>query len=562
MDYSELAKVYEELEATTSKLEKTEIISIFLKRIPNDLLNVAPLLLMGKVFPEWSPLELGVGPSLLYDSISSVSGISKKDIEILLREEGDIGLAVERLVTEKKLKKEKVQSSLFIRKLSIQDVYDTFKKISTTSGSKSQQRNVRHISNLLLNSAPQEAKYITRTILKELRVGVAEGLVRDAIAKAFDCPVKTVERAFMLTNDFGKVAVTAAEKGEKGLEGLSMAVGVPLKPMLAQITPSLEAGLEDVGRASVEIKYDGARVQIHKHGDDIRIFSRRLEEVTKPLPDIVQNVLEAVKVEDVILDGEAVAIDPKTNKPRPFQDMLRRFRRKYDVKKSAEEIPIFVYIFDILFLDGETLIDLSFEERRKRLEEIVDPVPDKFELAGQLVSKDMVKIDEFYHRSLDMGHEGVMIKNLDSAYIPGARVGHMYKIKPVMETLDLVITGALWGTGKRVGWLSSYLLSSRDEITGEFVPLGRVGTGVTEEQLDEFTKLLKPLVEYESGSEVIIKPEVVVEIAYQEIQKSSKYDSGYALRFPRVIRLRDDKSPDDADTIERVARLYEAQGTK
>ncbi len=516
---------------------------------------------MGKVFPEWSPLELGVGPSLLYDSISSVSGISKKDIEVLLREEGDIGLAVERLAVEKKFKKP-VQSSLFIRKLSIQDVYDTFKKISTTSGSKSQQKNVRSILDLLLNSSPQEAKYITRTILKELRVGVAEGLVRDAIAKAFDCNVKTVERAFMLTNDFGKVAVTVAEDGEEGLESLSMEIGVPLKPMLAQITSSMENGLEDVGRAGIEIKYDGARVQIHKQGPNVKIFSRRLEDVTNALPDIVQNTLEAVKAEDVILDGEAVAIDPETNKPRPFQDMLRRFRRKYDVKKSAEKMPFVVYIFDILLLNGENLIDQSFEERRGKLEDIINPLKDKFELAEQLVSTDMNKIDEFYQRSLKIGHEGVMIKNLDAAYIPGARVGHMYKIKPVMETLDLVVSGALWGTGKRVGWLSSYLLSAKDETTGEFVPLGRVGTGVTEEQLDEFTRLLKPLIEYESGSEVVIKPEIVVEIAYQEIQKSPKYESGYALRFPRVIRLRDDKSLDEVDIIERVSRLYEAQAMK
>ncbi|MFQ5887891.1 MAG: ATP-dependent DNA ligase, partial [Candidatus Hydrothermarchaeales archaeon] len=304
------------------------------------------------------------------------------------------------------------------------------------------------------------------------------------------------------------------------------------------------------------------RVQIHKNGQNVKIFSRRLEDVTRPLPDIVKNTLEAVKAEDAILDGEAVAIDPKTNKPRPFQDILRRFRRKYDVKKSAEKIPFVVYLFDVLFLDGENMIDLSFGERRRRLEEIVKPIKDKFEPARQLVSKDMGKIEGFYQKALEMGHEGVMIKNLDATYIPGSRVGHMYKIKPVMETLDLVITGALWGTGKRVGWLSSYILGAKDEATGEFVPLGRVGTGVTEEQLEEFTQLLKPLVEYESGSEVRIKPEIVVEIAYQEIQKSPKYRSGYALRFPRIIKRRDDKSLDEGDTIEMGAKLYEAQAMK
>jgi len=556
MDYSELAGIYAELEATASRLAKTDISSNFLKKIrsnESDLLDIVPSLLMGKVFPDPSKEELGVGPSLLYDSISFVSGKSKKVIEDLLKEEGDIGLATERIFEKK------IQTSLSHRILSIRNVHDTFKKISMASGNKSQDKKIKLIADLLSNASPQEAKYITRTLLGDLRVGVAEGLVRDAVVSSCNCLPRNVERAFMLTSDFGKVAVTASELGDKGLEDLSMAVGIPLKPMLAQITPSLEDGLEDVGRAAIEIKYDGARVQIHKQGQNITIFSRRLEDVTNALPDIVQNVLDAVKAEEVILDGEAVAVDPVTNKPRPFQDMLRRFRRKYDVKKSAEEIPIVVYIFDILFLDGETLIDLSFEGRRKRLEAIVEQIPDKFELAGQLVSKDIVKIDKFYQKSLDRGHEGVMIKNRDSAYIPGARVGHMYKIKPVMETLDLVVSGALWGTGKRVGWLSSYLLSAKDETTGEFVPLGRVGTGVTEEQLDEFTRLLKPLIEYESGSEVVIKPEIVVEIAYQEIQKSSKYKSGYALRFPRVIRLRDDKSLGEVDIIERISRLYEAQ---
>lgn len=553
MDYGELVKVYQMLEATTSKLEKTDIIADFLVKVPEDLLPIVPLLIMGVVFPEWSPLELGVGPGLLYESISFVSGKQKREIEDLLREEGDVGLAAERIFEKK------IQTSLFYKRLTIHDVQDAFEKVSQMTGSKAQAKKIKLISDLLSNASPQEAKYLVRTILGELRVGVAEGLVRDAIAKAFQVPVGTVERAFMLTNDFGKVALTAAKEGERGLEELSMEVGVPLRPMLAQLAPSMEKGLEDVGRAAIEIKYDGARVQIHKHGREVKIFSRRLEDVTAPLPDVVKRSLEAIKAKDAIVDGEAVAIDPKTKMPRPFQDILRRFRRKYDVKKTAEKIPFVVYLFDILFVDGKNMIDERFERRREKLKEIVTPIEEEFELAQQLVTTDIEKVEKFYHEALEMGHEGIMIKSLDASYIPGARVGHMYKIKPIMETLDLVITGALWGTGKRAGWLSSYILGARDETTGEFVPVGRVGTGMTEEQLEEFTKLLKPLIEYTSGSEVRIKPEVVVEIAYQEIQKSPKYESGFALRFPRVIRFRDDKSIDETDTTERVAKLYEAQ---
>lgn len=259
------------------------------------------------------------------------------------------------------------------------------------------------------------------------------------------------------------------------------------------------------------------------------------------------------------MEGEAVAVDPETRRPKAFQDILRRFRRKYDVDKMTREIPFETYIFDILYVDGETMIDVPFRDRRKRLEEVIKPIARKLELAQQIITDDPRVAEKFYNQALAMGHEGVMIKNLDAPYIPGARVGHMYKIKPVMETLDLVITGGLWGTGKRTGWLSSYILAVRDSEAGGFLSVGRVGTGVTEEQLEEFTQRLKPLIESEAGTKVRVKPEVVVEVAFQEIQRSPKYKSGYALRFPRIVRIREDKSPDDADTMERIHRLYRLQ---
>ncbi|NOZ76786.1 MAG: ATP-dependent DNA ligase [Euryarchaeota archaeon] len=552
MRYSELVSIYDRLGATASKLEKTSIITEFLKETPPELLDTVPHLLMGTVFPSWSPLDLGVGPGLVYDAITFVTGIRKEEVKDLVREEGDIGSAAEKLFQKK------AQTTLFSETLTVEKIRASLEKVARAEGTGSQDRKLKIVAELLSNAQPAEAKYLIRTILGELRVGVAEGLLRDAIAKAFGTTPEVVERAYMLSNDIGRVASIAAREGEEGLKGVSMTVGVPIKPMLAQLAPSMEKVLEDIPEPALEVKYDGARIQIHKDGESIRIFSRRLEDVTAPLPDVLSRARQAIKADRAIVEGEAVAMDPKTGRPAPFQDILRRFRRKYGVTAMVEEIPFEVYVFDCLFVDDGAIIDRPFRERRQELEAIIEPVA-SFELAVQLVTKSLEKAEAFYRESLEMGHEGLMIKNLDAPYIPGARVGHMYKIKPVMETLDLVIVGAHWGTGKRKGWLSSYVLGARDEATGELLPVGRVGTGVTEEQLEEFTNLLRPLIEFEAGTEVRLKPQVVVEVAYQEIQSSPNYESGFALRFPRIVRLREDKSPREADDLDRIRALYDSQ---
>lgn len=552
MDYSELVEVYEELIATPAKLEKTDILAEFFKIVPSHLLKVMPHLITGEIFSEWD-VELGVGPGLLYNAVSFVTGLHKRDIEEAIREKGDTGLAV------KDLFEKRPQKTLFSQKLTVEGVYENFARIAGAKGKGAQDKKIKYLSDLLSNATPLEAMYIVRTVLSELRIGVAEGLLRDAIASAFNVDVKAVERAFMLTSDLGKVAETAKEEGEEGLKKLTVTVGRPLRPMLAQAMLTLEDALKDMDRAAIEIKYDGARVQIHKREGVIRIFSRRLEDVTDALPDIAGYAVTSINAREAILDGEAVAIDPKTRRPKPFQDILRRFRRKYGIEEKAEEIPFETYIFDVLYVDGELLIDEPFEKRRETLESILDEKEGRFMLTKQLVTGDLKKAEGFYHMALEIGHEGVMVKNLNATYVIGSRVGHMYKVKPIAETLDLVIVGAIWGEGKRAGWLSSYYLGARDEI-GEFKFVGRVATGVTEEQLEEFTQILRPLIEYQEGKEVRLMPKVVVEVGYQEIQKSPKYDSGFALRFPRVIRLRDDKSLEEVDTLERIGELYKKQG--
>jgi DNA ligase 1 len=324
--------------------------------------------------------------------------------------------------------------------------------------------------------------------------------------------------------------------------------------MLSQIGDGIPAALSEIGTAAVEWKYDGARVQIHKDGDLVRIYSRRLENVTSSLPEVIKAVVSQVKARKVILDGEAVAMGPD-GRPRAFQDILKRFRRKYNVEKLAAQIPLHLFLFDILYLDGETLIDLPLSERRSRLVQVAD----KSITADQVLTGDPAAVDAIYKGALKAGHEGVMIKNPGSVYAPGKRGKNWLKIKPIMETLDLVVLGATWGEGRRATYLGSYRLACLDPETGDLLDIGWVATGLSDEALSELTELFRDKILVQKGMEVELRPKVVFEVAYEEIQKSQNYSSGYALRFPRLIAVRDDKSPEEADTLSRVISLYKLQ---
>jgi len=290
------------------------------------------------------------------------------------------------------------------------------------------------------------------------------------------------------------------------------------------------------------------------------LFTRRQEDVTKQFPDVVRLAVECLKPEECVVEGETLGIDVKTGKPLPFQLLSQRIHRKYDIDRMVKEIPVQVNLFDVLSVEGEMLIKKPFKERRKILERITKTIPGKFQLTKQIISDDVKKLEEFYKEALEAKQEGLMLKVLDSPYVFGRHVGTMFKIKPIMETLDLVIVGATWGEGARAKWLSSYVLACRDPDTGEFLTCGMMGTGLTEEQFQLMTDVLKPLIVEEKGKEVKVRPSIVVEVGYQEIQKSPSYTSGMALRFPKLIRIREDRSPEECDTIDRVEALYESQG--
>jgi len=551
MKFREFAEFCESIEKITSTLELTARISEFIRKIEDeqDLYNVV-LFIMGRIYPTWDERELGVGVGLLYEALENVSGKKKERIEDLVRELGDLGLVSARLVGERSM------LTLEFEELTIKRLREIFDEISGLTGEGSRKRKILLLTGLYGQSTPLEAKYITRLIMNEMRLGVGEGIVRDAIARAFGVSEEIVERAYMITNDLGKVAVIAKKYGRKGLEELKVQLGIPVKMMLAQVAESFEEAIRS-GNIAVEWKFDGSRVQIHWGNGVLKIYSRKLENVTNALPEIVEEVKKNVK-EGVILDGEVIAV--KDGRPMPFQHVLRRFRRKHDVLKMVEKIPLQLYVFDVLYANRE-VIDMPLKERRNILKEYVNE-SERLKIAEQIITDEKGTIERIFNEAVNAGHEGVMLKNPNSPYIPGKRGKHWLKLKSVMETLDLVVVGGEWGEGKRSHLISSYELACLDTTTGKLLKVGRVATGFTDEDLEELTEIFKQIIVYRHGKIVEFLPKYVFEVAYQEIQKSPKYESGYALRFPRFIRLRDDKDVNEADTIERIEKLYELQTKK
>lgn len=549
MEFSILTGVYQKLEKTSSRLEMTDIVSKFLTEVPDDHIPVILLFLRGRLFPLWSGKELGVGGKMMIRAISAISGATEREVEDRIREKGDTGLAAEELLVNK------TQTTLFTEKLTVMRVYENLNKLVSITGKGAQEKKIGYITELLSSAEPVEARYISRLILEELRLGVGEGIVRDAISQSFDVDPKLVERAYSLCSDLGDVARIAKEKGNKGLKGIEIKPGRPIEVMLAQKAENMEDAIGKFEKSALEIKYDGARIQIHKNKNEIWLFTRRLENVTKQFPEIVKCARENITADSVIVEGELVAIMSREDRhPRPFQDLSRRIKRKYEILEMTKKIPVEINLFDLVFCEGKNKIEERFEDRRNLLERIINET-ETLRLAKQLITKKLKDADKFYKEALDLGHEGIMVKNLDAPYQPGSRVGYMYKVKPIMETLDLVIVGATWGEGRRANWLASFLLAVLDRDTNELLTMGRMGTGFTDEEFEEMTELLREDISEQIGKDVKLKPKIVVEVAYEEIQRSPTYTSGYALRFPRLVRIRNDKGVMDADTLERVENL-------
>ena len=552
MKYDKLVELYEVLDSTTKRLEKTSLIADFLSMVgeedPN-ILSIVTLLTLGRIFPTWSEEELGLGSKLLMKAIALVVGVKPGEVEDQMRDSGDIGLAAQELFSRK------VQSTLFRRNLTIEKVHQNLVKIADITGGRSQYKKLEILRELLSSASPLEAKYITRTVIEELRVGVGEGTMKDAVSRAFKVPKETVERANMLTNDLGLVAEVAKEQGTEGLQKLTLEPGKPVKPMLAQLSPNYITSIQEMGWAFCETKYDGIRVQIHREGDEINIFTRRLENISPALPEIIEYIKKAIKPSDFIVEGEIIVT--QDGKPISFQYILQRVRRKYEIEKMREKIPLTIYLFDVLYYN-QPVLDEPFKDRRELLEKIVQIIPRKLELSTQVkvTPENPEKAENLFNESIDEGHEGIMIKDPYAPYIPGIRGKKMLKWKATPETLDLVVVGGTYGTGKRAHLIGSFLLALRD-VDNKLKNLAHVATGLDDKTLQELSEISEPLIIRKIGRQVEMVPSIIMEIAFSEIVKSPEYESGYSLRFPVVKRIRNDLSIEDIDTVDRVKSIYQ-----
>jgi DNA ligase 1 len=567
MLYQELTQTYEELEKNPSRLKKTEILSNFLKKLKFQSNPETIYLLQGKVFPDFSEKEFGISEKLVIKALSKASGIQDSEIIQKWKKLGDLGEVAEEIMINKK------QGTLFSQELTVKKVLENLQKLPELEGKGAVDRKMAVISELLTSAKSKEAKYIARILLGDLRVGVAAGTLRDSIVQACFKPeeledlenkkqiIEIVQDAYDKATDW-KLVFEKSCKGVKELEKTELTPGKPVKVMLYPKEPTIEEGFKRVGKpALLDYKYDGFRMMINKdESGEIKIFTRRLDNVTKQFPEVKKYIEEYVKAKTFIIDGEAVGFDPKTKAYQPFQNISQRIRRKYDIEKLAKELPIELNIFDIIFYEGKSLLKEPLKERIKILNKIIPKHQFKIKPAEAIITDNLKEAEEFYQKALEAGEEGIMMKNLESPYKPGARVGHGIKIKPEENDFDLVIVEAEYGTGKRAGWLTSYTVACKNN--DELLEIGKVSTGLKEKEEEglsfmELTKILKPLIIKEEGKSVKVKPKIVVSITYQNIQKSPTYSSGFAMRFPRVTRLRPDRNTEDIVTLSEVKRDFE-----
>ncbi len=519
--FQDLAILCKELEQTPKRNEKVAKISDFLKRLKQDEIPAAVRMIVGKIFPDSDERVLKVSGRTLW--------------KILQRQR-------------------QRQLPLLRSPLTVLGVYKNFSEIAAASGRRSRTRKESIVESLLGEVNQVEAEYLVRMLYHEMRIGVVEGVMLDAIAKASGSSGDMVRRSLMMVGDIGEVARLALTGGKTALEEVTINLFRPVRLMMAEMSYDIsEIISEHKSGTAFEFKFDGARIQVHKKNGEVRIFSRRLTDVTQSLPDMVEIIQRDLRAEEALVEGEVVAVGSDM-KPLPFQELMRRFRRAHEIGRVAQEIPLKLYLFDILYLNGRQLTDLKYEERWKLLSQICPPEM----MAERIITSDLREIQDFMHKAMNAGHEGLMAKALDSPYLLGVRGRKWFKIKPA-DRLDLVIVAADWGYGRRSEWLSNYHLAARDKATGEFLEVGKTFKGLTDEEFDWMTRKLQELKISEGEYTVQVKPELVVEVAYNEIQKSPHYKSGLALRFARIVRIREDKRSEEADTIERMRILFEKQ---
>ena len=555
MRYSKLAEFYEEVSSTTKRLEKIDILSKFLKTLKKEDSDIL-YLIEGNIYPDYDERKTGISNQLAIKAISKATGTNPKKVVQEWKTIGDIGKVSEKLTKYKK------QSTLHSHILTTEKVLENLRKLPELEGKGTVNKKLALITELLTSASPVEAIYLVRTLIGDLRIGVQESTIKYGILKAFFKNNKEyenkIQKAIDNSNDLA-IVFEIAKKGKiKELEKVHLEVGKPIKAMLAQKAKDIDDAFKKLGKPmAIEYKYDGFRLLIHKTNNKVTLFTRSLENVTKQFPEVEEYVKKFIKGNSFILDSEAVGYDKKTKNYTDFQKISQRIRRKYHIDKLQKNLPIEVNVFDILYYNGKSQIDISFKKRRELIEKILTNHPYKLISSKHKITSNKKEVEEFYKKALKDNQEGIMMKNLNAEYKPGRRVGHMLKFKPDENELDWVITGGEWGTGKRAGWISSFILSCKK--ANKYLEIGKVGTGILEKETEEskitfenLTKLLKPLITEEKGKKVKVKPKIVVTVTYQDIQRSPNYESKWALRFPRITLLRNDKPLSEIATLEEI----------
>jgi len=577
VQFGELVKALAAIEATTQRTTMVKLlVSLFKKASPEEVGKIVYFIL-GDLRPPWEGVELGVAEKLCLRAVSKATGAAVSELEALYKKTGDVGEAARRALAASKRPGLLAFGSQ--KPLEVSEVYDTLLKVARATGEGAQDMKVALLSSLFARATPEEGKYIARFVVGKLRLGVADMTIIEALSDAYGVNKEALEKAYHIYPDLGRLAKHVAEG--KPLDEIRITPGVPVLPMLAQRLSSASEILAKLGGSAIcEYKYDGERAQIHLTPGGVKIFSRRLEDITHAYPDVVKAVKEAVSAKEAILEGEIVAVDPDTGDMLPFQELMHR-KRKHDVATAVELYPTVLYLFDVLYVDGEDLTEEPLIYRRVRLSEIVCET-DKVSIAKWRIFDNAEAVDVFFHESVSMGTEGLICKSPSSIYEMGARGWNWIKYKrdyrsEMIDTVDLVVVGAFHGRGKRAGLYGAFLLAAYDPSTDMFYTVCKVGSGFTDADLKKMYEILQPFkiphrhprVVSKMEADVWFVPQVVIEVIGAEITLSPLHTCclgavrpgvGLAVRFPRFTgRYRSDKSPEQATTVAEMLELYKRQ---
>ncbi len=576
MDFRTLAEAFEKIEATSGRIEMTNILVELLKKAKKDEVDKLIYLLQGRIAPHSEGLEIGLGYRFVEQAIVQATGHTEKEVQILYRKLGDHGLVAEELMKKKK------QRAFNTHKMDITYVFERFHKIAKTTGTGSQQLKIKTLVDLFNNATPLEARYIARIPIGQLRLGIGDPTVLDALSikEVGDKSAReNLERAYNVSSDLALVAKTLYNKGLKSTKRFEINVGKPLVPALCERLSSAEDIIERLGKCLVQGKYDGIRLQIHKDGDKIMIFSRRLENITHMFPEVVETT-KKLKVKSLILDSEVLAYNEKTGEFYPFQITTQR-KRKHGIAEKAGELPVKVFCFDILYKDGKELTSLPQEKRWEILNQVVPKKDPVLMIAESIVTDDPKKLNKYFEDTISRGLEGIVAKDLKAPYMIGERKFSWIKLKrsykgELNDTLDLVIVGFYTGSGQRAEFgFGGFLGAVYDEKEDMFKTITRVGSGFSEDMMRKFKQILtaiktshKPArVDSIMEPDIWVTPKYVVTVRADEITESTMHTAGkkgdgtgYALRFPRMIGdIREDKRPEDATTVSEIIKMFKEQ---